>query len=89
VQDCFGCWAFRFPFSCSCGRSVGCIDIGRSGRAIINTERAKYYERNAADARAKSEAITELEDRETMVKVAQMWEFLARSAQSSSLPAKN
>jgi len=24
VQDCCGCWVFPFPFSCSCGRSVGC-----------------------------------------------------------------
>ena len=24
VQECFGCWVFQFPFSCSCGRSVGC-----------------------------------------------------------------
>jgi hypothetical protein len=47
---------------------------------MINTERAKYYERKAADARAKSEAITDLEARETMLQVAQMWEFLARSA---------
>ena len=47
---------------------------------MTNTERAKYYERKAADARAKSEAITDLEDRETMLQVAQMWELLARSA---------
>jgi hypothetical protein len=24
VQECCGCWVFPFPFSCSCGRSVGC-----------------------------------------------------------------
>jgi hypothetical protein len=24
AQDCCGCWVFPFPFSCSCGRSVGC-----------------------------------------------------------------
>src|SRR5580704_10633656 len=28
VQDCCGCWVFPFPFSCSCGRSVGCIRLG-------------------------------------------------------------
>jgi hypothetical protein len=26
VQDCSGSWVFPSPFSCSCGRSVGCTD---------------------------------------------------------------
>ena len=24
MQGCFGCWVSPFPFSCLCGRSVGC-----------------------------------------------------------------
>ena len=24
MQDCSSCWVFPFPFSCSCGHSVGC-----------------------------------------------------------------
>jgi hypothetical protein len=32
LQDCRGCWEFRFPFSCSCGRSVGCIRLGPNRR---------------------------------------------------------
>jgi hypothetical protein len=50
----------------------------RGGRT--SGEEAIWSARKAADARAKSEAITDFEDRETMLQVAQMWEFLARSA---------
>jgi hypothetical protein len=30
VEDCCGCWVFPFPFSCSCGHSVGCTSHGPS-----------------------------------------------------------
>ena len=29
MQDCCGCWVSPFPFSCSCGRWVGCIRPSR------------------------------------------------------------
>ena len=48
---------------------------------MTNSEqRAKYYEQKAAEARAKSEAMTDFEARLTMAQVAQMWEAMARRA---------
>ena len=47
-------------------------------------DRAAYYRERAAEARAKAEAMTDYEARQTMLQVAAMWEGLAKSAQSHS-----
>ena len=40
MQDYFGCWVSPFPFSWSCGRSVGCT---RSGRIVWQRMNGIFY----------------------------------------------
>jgi hypothetical protein len=47
-------------------------------------DRAAYYRERAAEARAKAEAMTDYEARETMLQVAAMWEGMAKSADRHS-----
>ena len=55
-----------------------------SGRASTDREeRAKYYEQKAVKARAKSEAMTDFQARETMMQVVEMWELLVRKAKNA------
>jgi hypothetical protein len=43
-------------------------------------KRAEFYERKAAEARAKAEGLKDAEARRTMLLVASLWEAMARSA---------
>jgi hypothetical protein len=47
-------------------------------------DRAAYYRERAAEARAKAEAMTDYEARQTMLQVAAMWEGMAKSAERHS-----
>ena len=44
-------------------------------------DRAAYYRERAAEARAKAETMADYAARETMLRVAAMWENLAASAE--------
>jgi hypothetical protein len=56
-------------------------------RAAMNQAseaRAAYYRARAADARAKAEAMSDLEAKATMRQVAAMWDLMAKNAADSS-----
>ncbi len=46
-------------------------------------KRAEFYERKAAEARAKADGLKDLEARRTMLLVASMWEDMARTAKGA------
>jgi hypothetical protein len=48
------------------------------------TGRAAYYRDRALEARAKAEAMTDYEARQTMLQVANMWETMAATANAHS-----
>ena len=47
-------------------------------------ERAVFYRKRAAEARAKAEAMTDYAARRTMLEVAELWEMMARRAEQSA-----
>jgi hypothetical protein len=47
-------------------------------------DRAAYCQERAAEARAKAEAMSDYEARQTMLEVATMWEGMAKSAERHS-----
>ena len=47
-------------------------------------DRIAYYRERAAEARAKAETMRDLQARETMMTVAQMWESMAKTAERDS-----
>jgi hypothetical protein len=57
---------------------------GRDMTAEPTKDRIAYYRERAAEARAKAETMRDLQARETMMTVAQMWESMAKTAERHS-----